>query len=148
MQRRFVTCFRDIATLIIAVSRSFHSSNQNVFLCGTKLVVYHKHKQMFVWKLNNGYWRCNSEVLVESWAYIRSELLTQWNAGCKTLNNDHYQYTYYQRLFCFSCSSPLWFDYIIFRLALAISCKDNFHMWRVVLIKLNSSDIILSETLS
>ena len=29
-------------------------------------------------------------------------MLTQWNAaGCKTLNNDHYVYTYYQRLSAF-----------------------------------------------
>ena len=37
-------------------------------------------------------------VLAESRVHIRSELLTQWNAGCKTLNNDHYDNTYYQRL--------------------------------------------------
>ena len=60
------------------------------------------------WKLNNSCWGCNkcfhhnaSEVLVESRAYIRSELLTQCNAGCKTLNKDHYDYTYYQRLSAF-----------------------------------------------
>ena len=33
-------------------------------------------------------------IIVESRAYIRSELLTQWNAWCKTLNNDHYDNKY------------------------------------------------------
>ena len=41
MQRRFVTCFCDIATHIIVVSRTLHSSNQH-FLCGSELIVDHK----------------------------------------------------------------------------------------------------------
>jgi len=32
------------------------------------------------------------EVLVESRAYILSELLTQLNSRCKTFNNDHFEY--------------------------------------------------------
>ena len=102
MQRRFVTCYYDVATRIIAVSRTFHSSIQNVF-CGTVLIFLslNTNKCSF-WKLNNRFYKCfyhnAPEVLVENRAYILSELLTQGNTGCKTLNNDHYDYTYYQRL--------------------------------------------------
>ena len=64
---------------------------------------------------------------IESRAYtcIRSELLTQWNAGCKTLNYDHYDYTYYQGLLFMFFSFMI--DYIKFWLALAISFQGNFH---------------------
>ena len=41
MERRFVTCFRDVATHVIVMSRTLHSLNQNV-LCGSELVVDHK----------------------------------------------------------------------------------------------------------
>ena len=61
---------------------------------------------------------------IESRAYtcIRSELLTQWNAGCKTLNNDHYDYKYYLLFMFFSFKV----DYIKFGLGLAISFQGNF----------------------
>ena len=84
------------------------------------------------WKLNNRFWQCNSIFTTtpsrylykkSSW-YIRSELLTQWNAGCKTLNNDHYDNTYFLLFMFFS----FMVDYIKFRLALAISFQGNFHM--------------------
>ena len=41
MQKRFDTCFRNVATDTIAMSRMLHSSNQNV-LCGSELIVDHK----------------------------------------------------------------------------------------------------------
>jgi len=42
MQRRFVTCFRNIATHIIALPRTLHSSNQTVLFCRTEFIVDHK----------------------------------------------------------------------------------------------------------
>ena len=67
-------------------------------------------------------------VLVERRAYILSELLTQWNAGCKTLDNDHYVYAYH-RILLFGFFSFM-IDYMEFRLALAFSFQGNFHMRR------------------
>ena len=83
-----------------------------------------------------------SEVLVDCRAYIRSELLTQWNAGCKTLNNDHYDYTYYQRLSAFHVL-------LLYDRLHQISFQGNVHMRRKETFnELNSSNIIRSETLS
>ena len=108
MRRRFVTCFRDVATHVIVVSRMLHSSNQH-FLCGSELIVDHKTqtkdrfeslKIIFLPKVPRS-------TRKSSLHYLLSELLTQWNAaGCITLNNEHYVYTYYQTIY-FSCSSPL-----------------------------------------
>ena len=106
MQRRFVTCFRDIVTHIIAVPRTLHSTFFVLF-CGTEFIVDHKTQTNVRFELNTRvddvivFYHNTPEVLVESRAYIHSELLTQWNAGCKTLNNDHYDNTYYQRLSAF-----------------------------------------------
>ena len=81
-------------------------------------------------------------LIVESRAYIRSELLTQWTAGCKTLNNVHCDYTYYQGLLLVFFSFMV--DYIKFRLALAIFFQGNFHTRgaKKLLYELNSSNII------
>ena len=77
-------------------------------------------------------------------------MLTQWNAaGCQTLNNDHYIYTYCQRLSAFLLFFSFMIDYITFQLALAISFQGNMHTRREETFnELNSSDIIRSETLS
>ena len=40
MQRRFVACFRDVATHVIVVSRTLQSSYQH-FLCGSELIGDH-----------------------------------------------------------------------------------------------------------
>jgi len=52
MNRRCVTCFRDVAIHIIGVSRMLHSSNHNVFMV-------QKYRKWSFWKLSNRYWRCN-----------------------------------------------------------------------------------------
>ena len=120
-QIRFKTCLQqkynaetvchllcDVTIRIIAVSTTFHSSNQNIF-CGTELIVYHltqttvrfERLTIVVDDVIVFYHNASEILIVESRAYIRSELLTQWNAGCTTLNNDHYDYTYYERLSAF-----------------------------------------------
>ena len=95
-------------------SRRHHSHNRRVqnvsfikpeyFLCYCVDCLSLNTNQCSFWKLVDDvivFYHNAHKVLVESRAYIRSELLTQWNAGCKTLNNDHYQYTYYERLSAF-----------------------------------------------
>ena len=150
MLRQFVTCFRDVATHIIAMSRTLHSSSQH-FLCGSELIVDHKTQTNAFWKLNNRCWRCYRFFTTTSSLHnVLSELWTQRNvAGCKTLNNDHYVYTctYYQRqLFVFFSFMT---DYLNFRLALAISFQGNVHTWlEETFNELNSSDMIRFETLS
>ena len=52
INRRFVTCFRDVAIHIIAVSRTLHSSNHNAF-------VVKKYRKWSFWELSNRFWRCN-----------------------------------------------------------------------------------------
>ena len=73
-----------------------HSSNQNV-LCGSVLIVDFKTQTNVLFESLTLVF---DDVIMflphrprstcrKSSLYIRSELLTQWNAGCKTLNNDH-----------------------------------------------------------
>ena len=52
MNRRFVTCFRDVAIHLIAVSRTLHSSNHNAFMVK-------KYRKWSFWELSNRFWRCN-----------------------------------------------------------------------------------------
>ena len=52
MKRRCVTCFRDLAIHIIAVSRTLHSSNHNAFMVK-------KYRKWSFWELSNRFWRCN-----------------------------------------------------------------------------------------
>ena len=135
MQRWFVTCFRDVGTHVIVVFRMLHSSNQH-FLCAPELIVDHKTQTNVRFK--------SLTIVVDyvigfipqrrrgtrksSLHNLLSELLTQWNAaGCKTLNNDHYVYTYYQGLSAFRVL--LLYDWLYKRLVLsfiAISFQGNF----------------------
>ena len=95
--KRFVTCFRDVATHVIVVSRTLRSSNQH-FLCGTELIVDHKTQTNDRFE--------SLTIVVDNVIYcllqrprgtrksslhkLLSELLIQWNAaGSKTLNYDH-----------------------------------------------------------
>ena len=52
MNRRFVTCFRDVAIHILAVSRRPHYSNQYAFMDK-------KYTKSSFLKLSNRFWRCN-----------------------------------------------------------------------------------------
>ena len=52
MNRRFVTCFCDVAIHIIAVSRMINSSNHNAFMVK-------KYRKWSFWKLSNRFWWCN-----------------------------------------------------------------------------------------
>ena len=131
---RFVTCVRNIATQVIAMSNALHSSNQTVFVVLSLLLII-KHTKKSFWKLTNRF----DDLMVffstmsrgscgKSSLYIPSELLTQWNEGCKTLNKGHYVYTFYQRLSVFHVL--FLYDWLQFPLALAISFQGNFHIWR------------------
>ena len=142
-QRRFVTCFRNVATRIIAVSRTFHSSNQNVF-CGTDLIVYHLTQttirfesltivfdDVIVFSPQHLQGTCRKSSLHMFWIVNTMECRMQ------NLNNDHYDYTYYQRLSVFMFFSFM-IDYIKFRfLSKAIfTCGV-----KKLLYELNSSNI-------
>ena len=106
MNRRFVTCFRDVTIHIIAVSRRLNSSNQYAFMVK-------KYRKCSFWKLSNCFWRCNIVLprrprctLYKAGHGPRTFwiVLTQRNAGWKTWNND------YQRLLAIYI--PLMTDYI------------------------------------
>ena len=142
MQRRFVTCFRDVATHVIAVYRTHHSATQTVFVVPSLLLII-KHKQMCVLKAQQSFWQCTSVFTTTSPRFFWI-LLTQWNAGCKTLNNDHYVYTYYHRL------SDLYVLLLYDTISVNFSHFFPIFMRGVkkILYELNSSDIIRSETLS
>ena len=55
---RFVTCVRNIATQVIAMSNALHSSNQTVFVVLSLLLII-KHKQIFVLKAYQSFWWFN-----------------------------------------------------------------------------------------
>ena len=87
MNRRCVTCFRDVAIHIIAVSRRLHSSNQYAFLV-------EKYRKCSFWKLSNRFWRWNIVVSRRQRCTCTKpdtfwSVLTQRNAGWKNWNNDH-----------------------------------------------------------
>ena len=91
------------------MSRTLHSSKPNV-LCGSELIVYHKTQTNVRFESLTIVFndviafllQCSCGTRKSSLHNLLSELLTQWNAaGCKTLNYDHYVYTYYQRLSAF-----------------------------------------------
>ena len=91
MNRRFVTCFRDVAIHTNTVSRRLHSSNQYAFMVK-------KYRKCLFWKPRNCFWRynivlsrrpsctCTTPDTVSQTFWI---VLKQQNAGWKTWNNDH-----------------------------------------------------------
>ena len=121
-----LTTKNNAETICYLFSRRRHSHNhrvQNVSFIGLKCVFLcywvdclslNTNKCMF-WKLNNRFWRCSSVLPQRPQGTCRKLSLTysitQWNAGCKTLNNDHYDCTYYQRLSAFM-SFSLMIDYM------------------------------------
>ena len=121
-----LTTKNNAETICHLFSRRRHSHNhrvQNVSFIGLKCVFLcywvdclslNTNKCMF-WKLNNRFWRCSSVLPQRPQGTCRKLSLTysikQWNAGCKTLNNDHYDCTYYQRLSAFM-SFSLMIDYM------------------------------------
>ena len=146
-QIRFKTQKTHAETICHLFSRRRHSHNRRVqnvsfikpeCFCGTELIVYHLtqttvHFESLTIVFDDVIVFSPLStmppryLIVESRANIRSEMLTQWTAGCKTLNNDHCDYTYYQGLLLVFFSFMV--DYIKFRLALAIFFQGNFHMW-------------------
>ena len=140
MNRRCVTCFRDVAIHIIAVSRTLHSSNHNAFM--VKL-----YRKWSFWELSNRFWRCNIVLSRRPPLYLYTaghgptDFLNCDNSG---MQDEKLELMIIRD--CLSCTFPLWLTIYTFIFRHFCTWQYSHTAWRNFFMNLTSVIITSSAT--
>ena len=119
MNQRFVTCFRDVAIHIIAVSRTLNSSSHNDF-------TVKKYRKWSFWKLNNRFLAMQYSFITTSPLYLyKAEHGPTDFLNCD--NNRTQDEKLKMMIIRDRLSCTFSYDWLYKSLSLVISVHGNFH---------------------